>query len=91
MAEEVRQLAERATESTREIGHLIGYIQSAVEAAVHDMEAGISHVEAGTELTDQARFALKEILEAITRTDNLARTIWQASAEMAKRYLLTCS
>lgn len=83
VAEEVRQLAERSAESTREIGHLIGSIQAAVDAAISEMQAGMTHVESGTELASNARAALDEIIEAISTTDNLARTISEAAAQMA--------
>lgn len=83
VAEEVRQLAERSAESTREIGQLIGNIQVAVEAAINDMQAGTAQVQTGTDLAGNARAALDEIMEAISRTDNLARTISEAAAHMA--------
>lgn len=83
VAEEVRQLAERSAESTREIGHLIASIQTAVDAAVEAMDAGTGHVQSGTELARNAREALEEIIEAISTTDGLARTISEAAQQMA--------
>lgn len=84
VAEEVRQLAERSAESTREIGQLIGNIQAAVDAAISDMEAGTAQVATGTELAGNAREALDEIMEAIEATDNLAQNISEAAAQMAE-------
>lgn len=84
VAEEVRELAERSAESTREIGQLIGSIQAAVDAAIKDMEAGMVYVESGTELAGDARTALDEIIDAIHTTDHLARTISAAAALMAE-------
>lgn len=83
VAEEVRQLAERSAESTREIGVLIGSIQTAVEAAVAAMDSGTEQVAAGAELAGRARRALDEIIEAIGETDRLARTIADAAQQMA--------
>jgi len=83
VADEVRQLAERAAQSTRDIGHLIGTIQAAIEAVTSDMQAGTQHVAAGMELAAHARTALDEILEGIHTTDGLARTISDAAAQMA--------
>lgn len=83
VAEEVRHLAERSAQSTREIGQLIGNMQAAVAAAVSDMHEGTAQVETGTELTGNARAALEAIMEAIRTTDNLAHTISEATAQMA--------
>lgn len=83
VADEVRQLAERSAQSTREIGHLIASIQTAVDAAIEAMDAGTTHVESGTELARNAREALEEIIEAIGTTDSLARTISEAAQQMA--------
>lgn len=83
VADEVRQLAERSADSTREIGQLIGNMQTAVEAAVVDMQGGTAQVHTGTELTNQAREALQAIMDAIETTDSLARSISESAAEMA--------
>lgn len=83
VAEEVRQLAERSAASTRQIGTLVGNIQTAVEAAVHDMEDGTTQVGAGAELAGETREALASIMVAIQRTDELARTISEAAEQMA--------
>lgn len=84
VAEEVRQLAERSAQSTREIGHLITNIQVAVDGAIRAMEAGEGEVESGAVLAGNARQALEEIIEAIDRTDQLAQTISEAAQEMAE-------
>lgn len=83
VAEEVRHLAEQAAESTQEIEHLIAGIQTAIEAANNDMQAGTSQVEAGMELAADTRAALDEILEAIRSANERAETISTAAAEMA--------
>src|SRR5690625_3309770 len=82
VAEEVRHLAERSAESTREISQLIVSIQTAVDAAVEEMQAGTEHVETGTDLAGNARAALDEIIKAISTTDGLAQTISEAAAQM---------
>lgn len=83
VAEEVRQLAERSAESTREIGQLVQNIQVAVEVAVEAMDSGTGYVESGTELAGNARRALEEIIEAIASTDEYARSISDAAQQMA--------
>ncbi len=83
VADEVRQLAVRASESTREIGRLIANIQTAVDAAVEAISTGADYVGTSTELASRARSALQEIIAAIDKTDDLARTISAAAQQMA--------
>lgn len=83
VAEEVRQLAERSAESTREIGQLIAGIQTAVDGAIEAMDTGSGHVESGTALARNARQALEEIIEAIAETDEYAHSISEAAQQMA--------
>ena len=83
VAEEVRRLAQRSAEATREIGALIKSIQGAVDAAIGETEASTLHVATGSELAGNARAALEEIVAAIRTTDALARAISQAAANMA--------
>lgn len=83
VADEVRQLAMRASESTREIGRLIADIQAAVDAAVQAIEDGEQHVESSTELARHAREELEGIISAIRTTDDLAHTISAAAQQMA--------
>jgi methyl-accepting chemotaxis protein len=64
VADEVRKLAERASNATREIGKLIKGIQGTVKDAVSAMEDGAREVQVGVERANQAGAALQEILEA---------------------------
>jgi len=84
VADEVRQLAERSSQSTRDIGLLIGSIQAAIDAANSDMQTGTEQVAAGMELAANAQAALEEIIAAIQTTDEVARTISASAAQMAK-------
>lgn len=84
VADEVRQLAERSAESTREIGHLIASIQAAVDTAIAEMQAATKQVETGTRLAGNARAAFDAIMSDIRTTDNLARTISDAAQQMAQ-------
>lgn len=77
VAEEVRKLAERSSQATREIGELVGSVRSGVEAAVATMEASVQEVREGAAHSDEARAALESILEAVGRV--------QASAEAGAR------
>ncbi len=77
VAEEVRKLAERSSQATREIGELVGSVRSGVEAAVATMEASVHEVREGAARSDEARAALGSILEAVDRV--------RASAEAGAR------
>lgn len=79
VAEEVRKLAERSAESTREIASLIASIQTAVEAAIASMREGGAHVESGTRLAENAKSAIDGIIRAIAETDELSDAIWEAA------------
>ncbi|ACH37797.1 methyl-accepting chemotaxis sensory transducer, class 40H [Citrifermentans bemidjiense Bem] len=65
VADEVRSLAERTTEATREIGEMIHGIQSDTQMAVRSMAEGVKQVEAGTEKASESGQALQLILEQI--------------------------
>ncbi|PIE64907.1 MAG: hypothetical protein CSA26_06125 [Desulfobacterales bacterium] len=61
VAEEVQRLAERSTESTKQIETLISGIQGEISEAGTSMEKSIQYVVDGTELADQAHDKLEEI------------------------------
>src|SRR5579883_96827 len=64
VADEVRKLAERATQATKEIGSLIGSVRSGVDDAVTAMEAATREVRAGATQSQEAGTALAQILQA---------------------------
>jgi methyl-accepting chemotaxis protein len=66
VAGEVRRLAERTTQATREIAGMIHSIQIQTSAAVHTMETGQGEVEAGLKCTSLCGEALDQIV-ALTR------------------------
>jgi methyl-accepting chemotaxis protein len=74
VADEVRQLAEKTTAATKEIGAMIKGMQAEAKRAVTAMKEGVSEVEAGAEETNRSRTALKEILVQI---DVVSREIGQ--------------
>jgi methyl-accepting chemotaxis protein len=70
VADEVRKLAESATEATQEIAGLIKDVQQTIAEAVRAMDEGSSEVQAGAAKADEAGGALQSILvaaEVITR------------------------
>jgi len=62
VADEVRQLAERSSQATKEIADLIKGIQQSVSEAVSAMESGTVEVESGYQLATDAGNSLEEIL-----------------------------
>ena len=65
VAENVRSLAERSSQSTKEIADLIAKVQSATQEAVSVMAVGVKDVEAGREVTAGAGAALDSIISSV--------------------------
>ena len=88
VAGEVRRLAERTTEATKEIAEMVRSIQSQTSNAVRSMEGGSNQVQAGLRSTALCGKALSEIV-SLTReavqmvaqiADNTARQSTSAAA-----------
>ena len=69
VADEVRKLAERSTQSTKEITNLITLIQNSIRVSLAAMEEGVDKVGQGLEQAAASDKALQAILEA-TRSVN---------------------
>jgi methyl-accepting chemotaxis protein len=67
VADEVRKLAERTTQSTLEIGKMIERIQTGTVSAVRSMQEGSSRVQGGVTLTREAGESMNHIREGATR------------------------
>jgi len=65
VADNVRGLAERSSQATKEIATLIARVQSGTREAVEAMSAGVQDVEAGRRITSQAGAALESIIESV--------------------------
>jgi len=84
VADEVRKLAERSATATREIGDLIGGIQSTVSEAVKAMQEGSLEVDNGVTKAGQAGDALKSIMDAAEEVRTQAELAANATTVMAK-------
>ncbi len=82
VADEVRKLAERCTAATKDIGALIGEIQSQTAQAVTAMEAGTREASAGTQLAGEAGGALERIQAVVQEMSGRVLAISAASEEM---------
>ena len=65
VADEVRKLAERTTEATKEIGATIQAMQAETKNAVVSMEDGVVEVEKGASEAAKSEGALKDILSQV--------------------------
>ncbi len=68
VADNVRNLAERSSESTKEIATLIAKVRAGTEDAVTAMAAGVQDVQAGREITTQAGEALEAIIASVDQS-----------------------
>ena len=83
VAAEVRNLAERSSVATREIGALINSIQKVVKEAIAAMENGTKEVEQGVALANEAGQSLQEILEAAGSVNEQAEQASAAAEQMS--------
>ncbi|AGV66595.1 methyl-accepting chemotaxis (MCP) signaling domain protein [Pseudomonas aeruginosa c7447m] len=92
VADEVRGLAARTTQSTQEITAMIERIRASTGQAINSMEAGVSRVNEGVSFARQAGVSINEILDgarhAASVVDEISQTIREqsrASDEIAQR------
>jgi methyl-accepting chemotaxis protein len=69
VADEVRKLAERTTEATREIAKTIVAMQSETKSIVVSIEESVAEVETGTEKASKSRQFLNDIASQIAMVD----------------------
>ncbi|MBI4721312.1 MAG: methyl-accepting chemotaxis protein [Chitinivibrionia bacterium] len=81
VADEVKKLAERTTQATKEIGQTINAMQSETKEAVASMEEGVKEVEHGTRETTKSGDALQDILKQINTVASEVNQIAVASEQ----------
>ena len=91
VADEVRGLAERVTEATKEIANLVETIQKGVGESIKAVEEGTNQVSEGVKLAEGAGSAIAEIMSAvesvagqIERISASAEEVSASSDEMVK-------
>ena len=88
VADEIKQLADRTSVSTQEIGLLIQSVQQEVSEAVDAMKDGLKSVEIGFKMTQEAADALRKIVESSTRSSKMATAIEHSTVEQSKAIFL---
>ena len=83
VADEVRKLAERSVNATKEIGDVIKQVQSETASAVKATEEGATSAKEGLTLADQAGAAIKRITESVEATSRIMQNISVASGEQS--------
>jgi phosphate/phosphite/phosphonate ABC transporter binding protein len=84
VADEIKNLAERTSNSTQEIGELIQSVQQEVADAVEAMEAGLKSVNIGFKVTGEAADALRKIVESSKRSSDMSAAIERSTTEQAQ-------
>ena len=90
VAENVRSLAERSSQSTKEIADLIAKVQQGTQEAVEAMAVGVRDVQEGQRITEEAGQSLTSIIGTVelsaTRMQEIARDV-QGLASGAERII----
>lgn len=84
VADEVRQLADRAAKSSKEIEQIVLQIQSETSSVMMAMEEGTQQVIEGTRLAEQAKRSLEDIIQVSNRIDVLVRSITADTVEQTE-------
>jgi phosphate/phosphite/phosphonate ABC transporter binding protein len=91
VADEIKELAERTSASTQEIASLIQSVQQEVSDAVAAMGEGLTSVESGFKVTQEAADALRKIIESSKRSSEMAAAIEHSTTEQSKATNLVSS
>lgn len=84
VAEEVGELAARSAEATQEIELIVDSIRKETAEVVEAMELGTHQVVEGTQLVEDAKYSLNEILEVSRQIDSLVQSISSATVSQAQ-------
>ncbi len=84
VADEVRQLADRAAKASKEIEQIVLQIQSETGSVMTAMEEGTQQVIEGTKLAEQAKRSLEDIIQVSNRIDILVRSITADTVEQTE-------
>jgi len=83
VADEVRKLAERTGNSTKEIGEMVAKIQNGTRSAVSSMQDGVRQVGNGVELANQAGESINRIRDGSMRVTVVVNGISDSISEQS--------
>lgn len=83
VADEVRKLAERVTDATKEIANLIEGVQQGVDDSIKATEEGTKEVATGTEIAEEAGSALNQITASVVAVSEQIEQISAAAEEVS--------
>lgn len=83
VADEVRKLAEKTMDATKEVGASVQAIQNGVRGSIGEMGQAAEAVEKASGLAAQADEALKEIVGIVEKSADQAQTIAAAAEEQS--------
>lgn len=84
VADEIRKLAERSSNSAEEINNLITSIQTETNSTVMAMEDGLRSVEEGVVLITRTGDAFEEIIKTVEYSANISREISLSTEQQTK-------
>lgn len=82
VADEVRKLAERTGQSTQQIAKVIEEVLHETDAAIHEMEDGVTKVQEGTRLAEAAGDSIRQI---VASTDKVAGMVTDISSAIREQ------
>jgi methyl-accepting chemotaxis protein len=84
VSDEIKNLAERTANSTKEIDSIIRRVQTESKRVVDVMQSGYANVEAGVNLSYQAGAALEKIQKSVDQSFDMVSRISRVTAEQVE-------
>ena len=84
VADEVRKLAEKTMQATRQVGDVVSSIQAGSRTNVEEMDRAVEAVTRTTDLADKAGDALQKIVDIVDTTSDQVRLIAGSSKNQAE-------